>query len=74
MNQGRARFCSFGAVGECTKSAYMPSTAHKAFFLTSHVKRKNSNMFFNGHFMMFIKNFFKDCFLKLDFLHAFFIL
>jgi hypothetical protein len=33
-NQGRARFCSFGAVGECAKHAYAPSpTANNAFFL-----------------------------------------
>ncbi len=32
-NQGRARFCSVGAVGECAKHAYAPSPAtHNAFF------------------------------------------
>jgi hypothetical protein len=36
ISQGRARFCSFGAVGECAKHVYAPSpTAHNAFFLTS---------------------------------------
>jgi hypothetical protein len=36
INQGRARFFSFGAGGECAKHAYGPSpTAHNAFFLTS---------------------------------------
>jgi hypothetical protein len=34
INQGRARFCSFGAVEECAKHAYVPSsTAQNAFFL-----------------------------------------
>jgi hypothetical protein len=33
---GFARFCSFGAVGECAKHAYAPSpAAHNAFFFTS---------------------------------------
>ncbi len=36
FNQGRAQFCSFDAVGEFAKHAYVPfPTAHKAFFLTS---------------------------------------
>jgi hypothetical protein len=36
INQGRARFCSFGAVRECAKHVSAPSpTAHNAFFLTS---------------------------------------
>jgi hypothetical protein len=37
----RARFCSFGAVGECAKHAYAPSpTAHNIFFLQARPKRK----------------------------------
>jgi hypothetical protein len=41
INQGRARFFSFGAVGECAKHAYAPSpTAHDAFFLQARPKRK----------------------------------
>ena len=36
INQGRARFSSFGPVGECAKHAHAPyPTAHNAFFLTS---------------------------------------
>jgi hypothetical protein len=34
INQGIARCCSFGGVGECDKHAYGPSpTGHNAFFL-----------------------------------------
>jgi hypothetical protein len=33
INQGKARFNSFGAVGECAKRAYA-LTEHNAFFLT----------------------------------------
>jgi hypothetical protein len=41
VNQGREGFCSFGAVGECTKHAYTPSLpAHNAFFLQARPKRK----------------------------------
>jgi hypothetical protein len=62
IHQGRAKFCSFGAVGDCAKRAYAPSpTAHNAFFLTSWAQKKNSNVLFNGNYMMFIKYFFKDC-------------
>jgi hypothetical protein len=66
--QGRARFCSFGAVGECAKHAYAPSpTAHNAFFLTSYAQNKNINVFFNDNYMMFIKIIFLiDIFLSQD--------
>ncbi len=56
------RHCSFGVVGEYAKHAYAPSpTAHNAFFLTNYAQKKNSNVFFNGNNVKFIKYFFKDC-------------
>ncbi len=64
ISQGREKFefGLFGAVGECAIQAYATSsTARNAFFLTSQAQKKNSNVFFNGNYMMFIKYFFKDC-------------
>jgi hypothetical protein len=61
--QVRARSSSFGAVGECAKRTYVPSpTAHNAFFPKAQAKKENSDMFFQGYYMMFINNFDKDCF------------
>ncbi len=45
INQGRAWFFSFGAVGECAKHAYAPSpTAHNAFFFQARPKRITINV------------------------------
>ncbi len=60
--QGRARYCSFGVVGECDKHASSPSpTAAQCIFSYKLDQKKDSNVFFNGNYVMFIKNFFKDC-------------